>query len=123
VRKQYFFRRSERGLLAWDVDDLVRLSSTFPRRRVPLSEIRELDQPWHGDDETPSWRSLLDHMRLIDEADLEYPIILSASGEVMDGMHRVAKAVREGRSEIDAVRFVQDPEPNHVGRGPHDLPY
>ena len=123
MRKQYFFRRSERGLLAWDVDNLIRLSSSLPRRRMPLAAIRELDQPWLGEDEAPSWRALLEHMRLIEEADLSFPIIRSARGEVMDGMHRVARALREGRTEIEAVQFPEDPEPEFVGRGPEDLPY
>lgn len=41
----------------------------------------------------------------------------------MDGMHRVAKAIRQGQTEIAAVQFEQDPEPDHVGRGPSELPY
>lgn len=65
----------------------------------------------------------IEHMALVQAADLTYPIILSASGEVMDGMHRVAKAVLEGRTEIDAVQFPRDPDPDYVGRGPTDLPY
>jgi hypothetical protein len=66
---------------------------------------------------------MLEHLNLIDEADLSYPIILSADGAVMDGRHRVAKAAREGRSAIEAVQFDADPEPDHVGLGPEDLPY
>ncbi len=62
-------------------------------------------------------------MTLIDEADLSFPIIVSSNGSVMDGMHRVAKAVRQGRTEIAAVQFERDPEPDHVGLGPNDLPY
>jgi hypothetical protein len=54
---------------------------------------------------------------------LQFPIILAANGAVMDGVHRVAKAVLRGRREIEAVRFAQDPPPDHVGRGPMDLPY
>ena len=123
MRKQYYFRPSNRGLLAWDVDRLVRLSSDLPRRQIPVTSIRELDEVWSGDDEPPTWRTLLEHLRLIDEADLSFPIILSSSGAVMDGMHRVAKAVRQGRAEIGAVQFEKDPEPDHVGRGPRDLPY
>jgi hypothetical protein len=66
---------------------------------------------------------MLEHVKLIDEADPSFPIILSASGAVMDGMHRVAKAALEGRIEIEAVQFEVDPEPDHVGLGPNDLPY
>ena len=123
MRKQYYFRGSHEGLLAWDVDRLVQLSSHLQRKRIPLTAIRELDEPWAGDDEPATWRTVLVHVRLIEEADLSYPIIVSASGAVMDGMHRVAKAVLQGRQEIDAVQFDRDPPPDYVGRGPDDLPY
>jgi hypothetical protein len=101
----------------------VRLSSTLPRKHIPLSRIRELDEVWFGEDERPTWRAMLEHMKLIDDADLSFPIILSSSGAVMDGMHRVAKATRQGRKEIEAVQFDENPEPDHVGLGPDELPY
>lgn len=123
VRKQYYFRSSSHGLLAWDVDRLVQLSSSLTRKQVALDRIRELDEPLFGDGESTSWRAMLAHVQLMDDADLAYPIILAADGAVMDGMHRVAKAVREGRREITAVQFDQDPPPDYVGRGPEDLPY
>src|SRR4029450_2969206 len=117
MRKQYFFRPSDRGLLAWDVDDLIRLSAGLPRVRIPLAQLRDLGAGLVEEEERPTWRSFLEHVRYIDEADLAFPIILSASGEVMDGMHRVAKAMREGRTEIEAVQFVEDPSPDYVGCG------
>jgi hypothetical protein len=92
-------------------------------RRVPLTTIRELEAPWAGDDEPATWRALVAHVRLMDDADLAFPIILAADGAVMDGMHRVAKALRAGHSTIEAVRFLVDPPPDHVGRGPSDLPH
>ena len=122
MRKQYYFRPSGRGVLAWDVDRLVELSRDLPRKHVALAQIREFDEPWDGE-ESITWRSLLEHMQLIAEADLSFPIILSANGSVMDGMHRVAKAAQEGRTEIEAVQFSDDPEPDFIGRGPNDLPY
>jgi len=123
MRKQYYFRPSSRGLLAWDVDRLVQLSSHLTRKRVPLSQIRELDEAFVGDEETPTWRTLLEHVRLIEAADLSFPIILSADGSVMDGRHRVVKAALRGDDGIDAVQFEADPEPDHVGLGPDELPY
>jgi len=122
MRKQYYFQPSDRGLLSWDVDRLVRLSKALPRKRVPLAAIRELDEAWSRG-EPVTWRSMIEHIRLMDAADLAYPIILSAAGRVMDGMHRVAKSAREGQPDIDAVQFDVDPSPDHVGRGPNDLPY
>lgn len=123
MRKQYYFRPSPRGLLAWDVDRLVQLSREFPVRAVPLAEIRELDSPMFGEDEPATWRSFAAHCRLVQEAELKYPIIRAADGAVMDGMHRVTKALVEGRATIDAVQFAADPEPDYVGRRPDELPY
>ena len=123
MRKQYYFRPSSAGLLAWDVDRLVELTRDFPRKSVPLTAIRELDQPWSGDEEHQTWRAMLAHIQLMDEAELAYPIILSADGSVMDGMHRVAKALRLGHDTIEAVQLEVDPPADHVGKGPEDLPY
>jgi uncharacterized protein (UPF0216 family) len=123
MRKQYFFRQSDRGLLAWDVDRLVELSRNLPRKRVRLQEIRELDQPCDGGGARLTWRELMGHIKLVNEADLSFPIILSANGEVMDGRHRVVKAALEGRHLIEAVQFDKDPGPDYVGRASDDLPY
>ena len=60
---------------------------------------------------------------MINEADLSFPIILAANGEVMDGRHRIAKAALEGRPTIGAVQFDTDPPADFVGRQPEDLPY
>ncbi len=92
---------------------------------VPLSELFEFDEVYWFDGGTTraTCRAVLEHMRLIEDADLGFPIILSADGRVMDGMHRVAKALLRGRERIEAVQFEQDPEPDHVGRSAADLPY
>jgi hypothetical protein len=125
IRAQYYFRQSDQGLLAWDVRRLVELARDLPVEHVQLADIAELDEAhWYKHEgDSPTCRSLLDHMRLIDEVDLSHPIILNRDGRVMDGMHRVCRAVREGKVSVPAVRFVTDPEPDFVGREPDDLPY
>ena len=75
MRKQYYFRVSPGGLLAWDVDRLVHLSRDFPVCGVPLAEIRELDEAMFGEDEAPTWRAFAAHLRLVQDAELKYPII------------------------------------------------
>jgi hypothetical protein len=35
----------------------------------------------------------------------------------------VAKAARQSRVEVQAVQFDVDPEPDHVGMSPDELPY
>jgi hypothetical protein len=125
IRAQYHFRPSADGLLAWDVRRLVELSRGLTERRIRLASIRELDENhWYAyDGQVPTCRSIIEHARLIDEADLGYPIILDADGRVMDGMHRVCKAVLDGDTHINAVRFAETPLPDYVGRQPDDLPY
>lgn len=125
MRKQYHFRRSQLGLCAWDVHRLVDLTRHFEHERVPLTAIRELDESYWGNEgpQRMTCREVVDHTRLMLDSDLAFPVILSSDGRVMDGMHRICKALLEGRSEIEAVRFVEDPEPDYVGIDPEDLPY
>jgi len=124
MRTQYHFRRTVQGLCAWDVHRLVELSRELVRERVPLSAIRELDEPYWSHESGPmTCRGVVDHARLMLDCDLEFPVILSSDGRVMDGMHRICKALLEGHSEIRAVRFIQDPEPDYIGVSPDELPY
>jgi len=104
---------------------LIQLSSAFARERVLLSAIQELDEPYWagGPGQRLTCREVVDHAHLMLDCDLGFPIILSSDGRVMDGMHRVCKALLEGHAEIEAVRFVQDPEPDYIGVQPDDLPY
>lgn len=125
MRTQYHFRRSPQGLCAWNIHRLIELTRNLPRERVPLSAIRELDEPyWSGQPgQQLTCRNVVEHTRLILDCDFTYPIILSSDGRVMDGMHRVCKALLEGHSDIEAVRFISDPEPDYIGIDPDDLPY
>jgi hypothetical protein len=124
VRKQYHFRDGPDGLRAWDVDRLVELAKDLSVVEVPLSAVRELDEPyWYGHGTVPTCRSVAEHAKLIDETDLKFPIILSSDGRVMDGMHRAAKAAMQNVTNLPAKRFSQDPEPDYVGVNPDDLPY
>lgn len=125
MRKQYHFRHSDEGLRAWDVDKLIRLTKGMKADEVLLSAIGELDEPYWYDAEgdTPTCRSITDHMRLVQAANLAYPIILCPEGRVMDGMHRVVKALLEGHDFVRAYRLPILPEPDYIGVHPDDLPY
>lgn len=125
MRKQYHFRPSKNGYFAWDVDRLVELTKDHELQWVDLDSIRELDEAfWFGRErDKPTCRAIVGHARLMREADLKHPIILSSDGRVMDGMHRVARALLEGRKKIRAVRFEKDPRPDYVDVQPEDLPY
>src|SRR5689334_17486217 len=121
MRKQYHFRPGPTGLRAWDIDRLVALSRHLVSQPVPIASIRELDESYWGASMT--CRQVAEHARLIHEAAIGYPVILSSDGRIMDGMHRVLKALMQGESHIPAVRFLTDPEPDFVGVDPDELPY
>ncbi len=125
IRSQYFFRQSDRGLLAWDVRRLIELSRDFPVVNIPLADISEIDEAhWYAHEgDSPTCRSHLEHMQLIEDVDTRFPIILDRDGRFMDGMHRVCRALRDGDREIPAVQFAVTPDPDYVGRRPDELPY
>jgi hypothetical protein len=97
----------------------------LPSRWVPLGEIRELDEVrWFDrDEERPTCRALLEHMRLVLASDTSFPVLLGSDGRVMDGMHRILKVALEGGATVEAKQFSVDPEPDHVGVDLDDLPY
>jgi hypothetical protein len=123
VRKQYSFWPwpTDDGVSdAWDVDRLIELTAGFSVTEIPIESIWQLDTPHWG---TFTPRDLAEHVRLLEATDLAYPIILSSDGRVMDGMHRVVKALMEGRATISAVQFDVQPEPDHRHCRPEDLSY
>lgn len=125
MRKQYNFWPGEVGLDAWDVDRLVLLSKDLPVREVALDSIDEIDTNYWFDygPIDPTVRRVVEHIRLVQDADLSYPIILGSDGRVMDGMHRIARALLNGDATIRAVQFEVQPEPDFRNCSPGDLPY
>lgn len=124
MRKQYHFRPGADGLDAWDVDRLIELSAALPEEQVPVDAFWELDTAyWFDGSEPVTVRAVIDHVRLIQDVDTSYPVILGPDGRVMDGMHRVARAILDGRATIPAVRFPELPEPDVRDCRPDDLPY
>ena len=125
MRKQYHFRPGTGGGLdAWDVDRLLALVASQPVERIPLDQIAELDtEYWFGHGSTPTVRNLAEHFRLMTELDPRFPIVVDPGGGVMDGMHRVARALAEGKADIEAKRLTIMPEPDYRDCRPDDLPY
>ncbi len=94
----------------WGVTRLMEKAKGLEPFDLPLRAIYIGQKVWKKI-ETPL--ALASHMRQVMAADLSYPIILDEEGFIMDGWHRVAKALFEGHSTIKAVRFDITP--------PHDF--
>jgi hypothetical protein len=99
----------------WCVSRLWALSNDLPRFEYDVSRFQGFDQDWwFCSVHVPTIRRVLEHMQRIEASDLTYPILLSETGVVMDGVHRICKAYLEGRETITAVQFSENPPPDTI---------
>jgi hypothetical protein len=112
---EYHNRFIDGRRLSWDVQKLRSAASSMPHITVPLADIFEFDSVyWFDDQFLPTCRAVADHARRITTADLSDPVLLSPDGHVIDGMHRVARAVLDGLDSIVSIRLKEYPEPDRV---------
>lgn len=97
------------GRNLWSVPRLFELSRALPVMDVPLAHLN-VNYTYSK----ITLREMVMHMRAVQEADLDYPIILDEDGELMDGRHRIMRAILDGRETIKAVRFTENPAPCRV---------
>lgn len=90
---------------AWRVSRLIFLSQNFKPFNIPMKALNIYDL-------FPVSKNTMDfikHMKKVLDSDLSYPIILDDEGYIMDGRHRILKALFEGVKTIKAVRFDKTP--------------
>lgn len=100
------------GYHEWSVARLIELSRDLPVMEIPVNHL----YTWY-EKKFDNLRDLASYIRAVNDADLSYPIILDEDGVVMDGRHRIVKALVEGRETIKAVRFEENPPPCRVKEG------
>lgn len=93
----------------WSVARLIELSKDLFVMAIPLPHIN-----MHYKYENLTLREMVGHMQAVNDADLNYPIILDEDGEIMDGRHRLMKAILLKHENIKAVRFEKNPRPCKV---------
>ncbi|MCK4454697.1 hypothetical protein KAU51_05145 [Candidatus Parcubacteria bacterium] len=79
---------------------------------LPLCGINLSTSVWEESD--LKIKDFAKHLKRTMETNLDYPIILDDDGFIMDGWHRVAKALFLGHSTIKAVRFDKTPTCDYV---------
>lgn len=97
------------GNHTWSVARLFELSRELPVMDVPLNHLNVFYEY-----ERLTLREMVTHMKAVNDADLSTPIILDEDGELMDGRHRLMKAMLIGAETIKAVRFDENPAPCKV---------
>ena len=90
---------------------LVERTKDLPVFDLPLAHIDISIKIFGKPAETA--RGLAEHIKRTNETNLDYPVIMDADGFIMDGWHRVVKALVEGRETIKAVRFEETPPPDY----------
>ena len=97
------------GRHTWSVARLIQLSADLPVMDVRLDHMCIYYRY-----EKLTLREMVMHMKAVNDADLKAPIILDEDGELMDGRHRIMKAMLTGAKTIKAVRFDENPPPCRV---------
>ena len=105
---------------AWDYEDkqTIRLGNKCYDVHAAINLSRDLKpkilqlQDFNIDYAAPNdktLRSFVEHMTMVNKADLKYPIILNEDGAIIDGRHRLIKAIVLGKKTITVKRFDKDP--------------
>lgn len=97
------------GRHSWSVPRLFELARTLPVMDVPIDHLSV-----YYTYEKLTLREMVMHMRAVNAADIDKPIILDEDGELMDGRHRLMKAMLLGDKSIKVVRFDENPSPCRV---------
>ncbi len=99
----------------WWTRKLWEATADLPVFDVAIDDIPETDiNCWFSAKKPPTLRELAPHVERINAADLDYPVILLPDGGLMDGGHRIIKALCSGLSHVKAVKFDSAPPPDLV---------
>ena len=90
--------------------ELFKQASNKPTEVVKLITFMEtfISNHWFDEEELPTLHNLLFHYSRIEQADLNYPIIVrKGTNDILDGIHRLAKAALSEHSTI-LVQYLDD---------------
>lgn len=97
------------GTNRWEASDLVKFAQGLPTYKLKLKYLDLSILPFTVSDIL----SFADHVKRVHDTDLRYPVIVGPKGNIMDGWHRVAKAVLGGKKYVLAVRLKELPPPRN----------
>ena len=113
-----YIEQDDQYVYYWSAVRLWELAAELAVEAIPLDDF-----DWSNDnfqytspDDPILWRTIGNEARRILDAALRHPVILSAEGNVMDGMHRILKCYVFGLPSVPAVRFEETPVPDRTTR-------
>lgn len=99
------------GNRVWVVANLIEHARGLTPFDLPLAALNSGSSVW---DPVTSAYSLAKEMRRVLDVDTSHPVILDQDGFIMDGWHRVARALIDGAATIKAVRFDETPPHDYI---------
>ncbi len=93
----------------WSVARLIKLAEDFPVYEVPVFTFPTYHWPWEDEQNLDTFIS---HVNRVQNSDLDVPLLISPSGGIIDGMHRLCKAVLEKKETIKVKYFKELPRPD-----------
>ena len=97
------------GTQHWSVARLAQLSADFDVIEIPIAHMNV-----YYTYNNMTLREMCGHIESVNNADMSKPIILDEDGVIMDGRHRLMRAIIDGAETIKAVRFIENPRPCEV---------
>lgn len=94
----------------WLVLRLIEKAKDMPIHEMPMVGLNTCDLFPKSD----SMNDFVSHMQKVAQVDMSHPIILDDEGYVMDGRHRIARALLDGHETIKFVRFETTPLPDYT---------
>ncbi len=107
----------------WYTEKFWEATRDCPVIEVELESLKHLDGVcWFDANFRPTLRNVVEHFVRMERVDMSYPIILDPAGQLLDGAHRVAKALARGETTIRAVRLPEMPPPDEIVDSIYDNP-
>jgi hypothetical protein len=81
---------------------------------LPVEDANPEDFPewlWYSWEPNITLKGVAEHMERVLQADLSYPVLVSAEGFLMDGCHRLVHAYLK-KVPVKVVRFLETPAPH-----------
>lgn len=90
----------------WTIAHLITHAKDLPIFDCPLAAL-DLSHTSY----TCNMRQMVGHMAACFDADPTCPILLDENGQILDGRHRIMRAIYEGKTTVPAKRFTTNPIP------------
>jgi len=100
----------EDGRKVWYADTLIKAAKGLPVKSMPINN-KLLDTKIHW--QLKTFFDLKSHMDRMNKAELKYPVIVGPKDHIVDGYHRLMKAIQLNKTSIKYVKLDKMP--------PHDF--